>query len=157
MLRMMKKLPLLFYATVFGMGLAIGASGAQAAENCAGSPVAVVSTQAGANFEKLMAQAAQGQPEAQYFVGCNYLFNPNFMNMEDAYFWLHNSADKGYDKAQFLVAYMLDEGLSGDKNSESATAWLKEAAAGGNEMAKRVLAGEKFSSFINTVSSPFAQ
>lgn len=136
----MKMLVLLaLFFTFFGAPDPLNAEAANVASGVKGDFPATP-----ANMRALMKSAAAGEPGAQYDLACIYLFNPYFINGKDAWFWMHNSADMGYAKAQFLLAYMLARGIGCEKNVQSSRDWLQLSAKNGNENARKVLAGESF-------------
>ncbi|KAJ3310803.1 hypothetical protein HDV04_004668 [Boothiomyces sp. JEL0838] len=82
--------------------------------------------------------AEQGDPEAElalsgwYLTGCEGLLP---QNDKEAYLWAKKAADKGLAKAEYAVAYFLENGIGINRDLEEARRWYVRAAGQGNPRA----------------------
>ena len=85
--------------------------------------------------EKLLAAAKQGQAEAQFWLARTY----DDINDKEAAKWYQKSAEYGYARAQYDLAYLYSEGIGVDKNMGEAIKWYRKAAEQGHKEAKEKL------------------
>ena len=90
---------------------------------------------------RLEPQAAQGNAEAQYYLGktyfSGYLLGKNY---REAAFWLRKAARQGHCRAQAGLALMHTQGLGVRQDYAEAARWYRAAADQGLVMAQNQLA-----------------
>ena len=92
-------------------------------------------------FEKSLALAELGDPQAQLDVGYRYA-NGNGVNKDavKALKWYLKAAEQGQPRAQYLLALMYDTGLGPvEKNKASSLSWLRKSADQGYAKAQFLL------------------
>jgi Phr family secreted Rap phosphatase inhibitor len=86
--------------------------------------------------------AKSGDIDAQTMLGEMYLdgINGVAVDHEKAFFWLSKAAKRGDPQAEYLLAFMYENGLYVVKNMPRAIKWYKEAARKGDVLAQYNLA-----------------
>ncbi|KAI8902119.1 hypothetical protein BC833DRAFT_613964 [Globomyces pollinis-pini] len=82
--------------------------------------------------------ARQGNPDAELALSGWYLTGfENVLRQSDkeAYLWAKKAADKGLAKAEYAVAYFLENGVGVQKDLDEARRWYTRAASQGNQRA----------------------
>lgn len=84
--------------------------------------------------------AEQGDPQAQYGLSIFYSRGQGVpQDYAEAVRWCHKSADQGYSKAQYALGFMLYHGYGVQRDRVQTNDLFEQAAAHGNEDAKRAL------------------
>ncbi|MBG99997.1 MAG: hypothetical protein CMN58_06600 [Solibacterales bacterium] len=84
-------------------------------------------------IESLFTLAKQGDPEAQFKLGNEYVFGKNVpVDHAKALKWYRNAAEQGDAKAQFNLGYMCRNGEGMPSDYVQAYKWYKLAAVHGN-------------------------
>lgn len=82
--------------------------------------------------------AAQGDPEAELALSGWYLTGAEGalpQSDTEAYLWARKSADKGLAKAEYAVAYYIENRIGIQVDAEEARKWYLRAASQGNKRA----------------------
>lgn len=94
----------------------------------------------GADFDKLVAAAEAGRPQAQYRLAQMLAIGPAGVRDESkAVEWMRRAAEQGHTGAQFGLGKMYDKGRGVARDPASARSWYERAAAGGHEEARNLL------------------
>ncbi|KAI8373152.1 uncharacterized protein BYT42DRAFT_501032 [Radiomyces spectabilis] len=82
--------------------------------------------------------ADQDHPQACYALAAWYLVGHGTVlepSEDQAYYWAHRAATKGYKRAEYAVGHFCEVGIGRDKDMEAATSWYQKAADHGDQRA----------------------
>lgn len=81
---------------------------------------------------KSQADAARGDPEAQYLLGCCFVYGRGVLKDDHAAFaWFALAADKGHSAAMTMLGCLYEYGSGVTKNAAKANDWYERAATKG--------------------------
>ncbi|HFQ5545321.1 TPA: hypothetical protein ACGUOU_002046 [Vibrio vulnificus] len=85
--------------------------------------------------QELTAKANQQDPKAQYQLAVQLEQHQDDTASVDAFYWYQQSAELGYEPAQFKLAQALESGIGTQVNIKSAANWYLHSALQGNQVA----------------------
>lgn len=107
------------------------------------------------NIDFIQKSADEGEPEAQFLLGCGYAIGVDRLNChyKKAFQWLLKSANQHYGLAQEYVGmfYYIGEGVR--QNDEKAIKWLKESVKNGQGRPAYILSSAYFYGFGCEISA----
>ncbi|EMA8956864.1 J domain-containing protein [Vibrio fluvialis] len=94
----------------------------------------MLSLSAQADLSELIAQANQGDRNAQYQLAIDYQSGQNTpVSQDDAFYWFQQAAESGHPAAMIQLANTYLSGSGTEKNIDKALLWLTKAFATGNQ------------------------
>lgn len=96
----------------------------------------MLSLSAHADLSELIAQANQGDRNAQYQLAIDYQSGQNTpVSQDDAFYWFQQAAESGHPAAMIQLAntYLSGSGSGTEKDIDKALLWLTKAFATGNQ------------------------
>ncbi|ELL0574058.1 J domain-containing protein [Vibrio fluvialis] len=94
----------------------------------------MLSLSAHADLSELIAQANQGDRNAQYQLAIDYQSGQNTpVSQDDAFYWFQQAAESGHPAAMIQLANTYLSGSGTEKNIDKALLWLTKAFAAGNQ------------------------
>lgn len=94
----------------------------------------VLSLSAQADLSELIAQANQGDRNAQYQLAIDYQSGQNTpVSQDDAFYWFQQAAESGHPAAMIQLANTYLSGSGTEKDIDKALLWLTKAFATGNQ------------------------
>ncbi|MBN1892871.1 sel1 repeat family protein [bacterium] len=82
-------------------------------------------------WDQVCLNAFQGDPQAQYRVGCVFFMNSGPVDYSKAAEWFHLAAAQGNAQAQFKLGLLYDAGLGIGQSDRQAQYWYERAARAG--------------------------
>ncbi|EKO3388442.1 J domain-containing protein [Vibrio fluvialis] len=94
----------------------------------------MLSLSAHADLSELIAQANQGDRNAQYQLAIDYQSGQNTpVSQDDAFYWFQQAAESGHPAAMIQLANTYLSGSGTEKDIDKALLWLTKAFATGNQ------------------------
>ncbi len=94
----------------------------------------MLSLSAHADLSELIAQANQGDRNAQYKLAIDYQSGQNTpVSQDDAFYWFQQAAESGHPAAMIQLANTYLSGSGTEKDIDKALLWLTKAFATGNQ------------------------
>lgn len=94
----------------------------------------MLSLSAQADLSELIAQANQGDRNAQYQLAIDYQSGQNTpVSQDDAFYWFQQAAESGHPAAMIQLANTYLSGSGTEKDIDKALLWLTKAFATGNQ------------------------
>ena len=82
-------------------------------------------------WDRICVNAFQGDPLAQYRIGCVFFMNSGPVDYSKAVEWFHLAAEQGNAQAQFKLGLLYDAGLGITQSDRQAQYWYEKAAKAG--------------------------
>ena len=95
------------------------------------------------NYE-LELKASDGDARAQYTLGKRWVTTGDSTNVAKGVNWLKAAAWQGLPDAQYAYGYLLYHGYGVDRNRTSSRQWMRRAAEGGSQKARKFLNANKY-------------